>query len=258
MVCLQDAGPRVSVVTAVHDGAAHIRDAIQSILAQTFADFEYLIIDDGSIDQTPAILREVAASDPRVTVLTQQQMGIPKTLNEGTTLARGKYIARQDGDDISLPQRLAKQVDFLERHPDHAAVGSFVHWIDARGTWTRSVDFPVDDADIRREVFSFACCVHGALLIRRDALQAVGGYRVEFPISEDYDLYLRLLERFRVANLAEFLYSYRAHAESLTGGMRALTQHYVEIARLLAYQRRETGKDLLMLGSNPASIRDAG
>jgi glycosyltransferase involved in cell wall biosynthesis len=240
----------VSVVTAVHNAERYVRIAVESILTQTFTDFEYIIIDDGSADRTSAILREVA-DDPRISVVPQQHMGIARSLNKGTSLARGTYIARQDSDDLSAPDRLAKQVEFLEGHPDFAVVGSAVRWIDEEGNLLYETEFPEEDAEIRGEVLSSLCFIHGSLLIRRTALEAIGGYRPEFPISSDYDLYLRLLERFRIANLSDFLYSYRAHQKNHSRSMPELTQLYIEIARKFAQLRRETGRDLLMFGSSP-------
>jgi len=242
--------PLVSAVTAVHNAERYVRMAVDSMLRQTFTDFEYVVIDDGSSDRTSTILHELAV-DPRVVVISQPQMGIARSLNKGTSLARGTYIARQDGDDISAPDRLAKQVEFLDRHPDFAAIGSAVRWIDEYGSLIDETDFPEEDEEIRGEVLSSLCFIHGSLVIRRAALEAIGGYRPEFPISSDYDLYLRLLERFKIANLPEFLYYYRAHDKNHSRSMPELTQHYIEIARKFAEQRHETGRDLLMLGGKP-------
>jgi GT2 family glycosyltransferase len=181
-------------------------------------------------------------------VVTQERSGIPRSLNRGVALARGTYIARQDADDISLPTRLAKQVDFLDRHPDVALVGTFVRGIDGHGNTMGDLVLPVDHDTIRQVLFQSYAFISPTFLIRRDALLTVGGYRTEFPVAEDTDLELRISERFRVANLPEMLYLYRRSPQSVTIHRSNLRQIYIEIARELARQRMVEGADILTPG----------
>src|SRR6476659_7403647 len=118
--------PRVSVVMPVHNGGAYLALAIESILRQTYGDFEFVIVDDGSTDATPQVIRGVQAADPRVRTYTQARSGLVASLNRGCREARGSYIARMDADDLAAPERLARQVEFLDRHAGVAMVGSAV------------------------------------------------------------------------------------------------------------------------------------
>ncbi|MBV9282777.1 MAG: glycosyltransferase [Chloroflexi bacterium] len=255
MICLQDGIPRVSVVMAVRDGASYVRQAIDSILDQAFADFEFLIIDDGSTDGTPELLRR--AADPRLRVVTQRPLGIPLSLNRGTALARGRYVARQDADDLSSRQRLALEVGFLDRHPDVAMVGSWATVIDDGGHRVLDLTFPVDHETIASTLLERNCFMHGSLLIRRQCLLEIGGYRPDFPVASDYDLYLRLTERFRVANIPRILYQYRRTKASISWRMAGAQSRYVEVAREQARQRRRTAHAASPRLWTPA-VRDPG
>ena len=241
--------PRVSVVMPVHNGARFLREAIDSILGQTFKDFELLVVDDGSTDRTAAILREVSARDSRVSVIRQERMGIPRARNRGIALARGAYVAAHDADDISLPERLAKQVDILDHHPEVAMVGSIAQWIDQRGAPLPTMAYPISDEEIRAKLHVQSCFVHGSVTFRRSCLLAVGGYREEFPLAEDVDLFFRLAERYKVANLSEVLYHWRRSDSSVSLRRTSLLQKYFLVAVELAKQRQAEGRDLLMTGT---------
>lgn len=246
MVCLQGDQPRVSVLTCTYNGEQCVQAAIDSILAQTFPDFELVAIDDGSTDRTVPILCRIADTDSRVRVVTQEHLGIPRTLNRGLSLTRGSYFALQDQDDVSFPERLARQVDFLDRHPEVAAVGCFSQVTDWQGRNPEVVGCPTDHYAIRNWIMGGEWIVYQAALIRRTALDAVGGFRVEFPICEDIDLFLRLMDHYEVVNIPEVLYQYRRNAESITHDMGTLLEHYGQIALEMARQRERTGRDLLM------------
>jgi glycosyltransferase involved in cell wall biosynthesis len=208
--------PRVTVVTPVYNGAAFLREAIESILQQTFTDFEYLIIDDGSTDATPDLLHEAAGADGRIRVVAQEHAGIAVARNAGISLARADLLAHQDADDLSLPDRLARQVAFLDAHPEVVMVGTFGRVIEGDISLYRELTYPTDGATLRKGIFRNAGFLNASLMMRRWAVQEVGGYDPSFAVMEDYDLWLRLAERFELANIPEVLYVVRRHDASTT------------------------------------------
>lgn len=237
--------PRVSVVMPVHNGATYLEEAIESILRQTFTNLETLVVDDGSTDATPEILRTLAASDPRLSVFTQDHRGITHSRNRGIASARGEYLAAHDADDLSLPDRLEKQVSFLDAHPEVAMVGSVAQWIDQLGNPIPSMGYPTEHEEIVQKLPLQSCFVHGSVLFRHSCLLAAGAYREEFPLAEDVDLFLRLSERYRVANLPDILYHWRRSDQSVSIRQMSLLQKYFKVAVELAKQRHMEGRDLL-------------
>jgi glycosyltransferase involved in cell wall biosynthesis len=214
--------PTVTVLLAVFNGQTYLRSAIDSVLAQTYVDFELLVIDDGSTDGTLPILREFEKADPRVRPITRPNKGLTNTLNEGLGLARGKYLARMDADDLCLPTRFEKQVAYLDAHPDCVLVGSRVLLIDPEGMplkemATETAHEQIDHAHLNRGW----PVVHPAVMMRLDAVQKAGGYRDEFNTLEDLDLFLRLGEVGKLANLPDVLLHYRQHFASVTHSKEA-------------------------------------
>jgi hypothetical protein len=208
--------PRVSVVLPVYNGAADVRRAIDSILAQTFRDFELIVIDDGSTDATPGILDEV--TDVRVRVLHQRNCGLPETLNRAIALCRGCYVARQDHDDLSLPTRLARQVSFMDAHPDCGLLGTRaeIHVDDVASG--RVIDHPLHHAALCFALLFDTAFVHSSVMLRKTALDAVGGYSTDPARQppEDYELWPRIARLYQVANLPERLLIYREVPGSLS------------------------------------------
>jgi hypothetical protein len=206
----------VSVVLSVRNGAADVAKAIDTILAQSFSDLELIAINNGSIDATAAVLDGIA--DPRVRVVHQDDMGLAGALNRGIALARGRYIARQDHDDWAKPTRIEKQVALLEARPDCALVGTRAEiWVGDTPT-ERAHDHPADDAALRFELMFDNPFVHSSVMIRKSALDDVGGYSTdpERQPPEDYELWSRLGRRYRVANLPERLTIYREVPKSMS------------------------------------------
>jgi glycosyltransferase involved in cell wall biosynthesis len=201
----------------VYNAERYLRSAVDSILAQTFRDFELLAVDDGSKDGSLAILREYESKDARVRVISRPNTGIVGALNDGIAAARGQFIARMDSDDLSTPDRFEKQVAFLREHPDHVLVASQVLLIDPEGAAlcpkkdTEYTHERIDDAHLHGRW----PMVHPTVMIRRDALQAVGGYRTKFEWLEDLDLFLRLAEVGKLAGLHDILLHYRLHTGSV-------------------------------------------
>jgi len=210
--------PLVSVVMSVFNGERFLREAVESILNQSFRDFEFVIIDDGSKDASASILGEYERCDPRVRVYHQQNRGLVESLIRGCALAQGKYIARMDADDVAVRDRLMWQVEFMESNPGVGILGGLVEFIDAAGSRGHPVRYPLRDAEIQQALLlrrpSFC---HPALVLRKEVLVSVGGYRKLFvEAAEDYDLWLRLAEQCELANLGTVILSYRIHPNQLT------------------------------------------
>jgi glycosyltransferase involved in cell wall biosynthesis len=208
--------PTVSVIMAVYNGASFVRAAIDSILAQTFTDFELIVVDDGSTDTTAQILKSIG--DPRLRLVRQENQGLAASLNHAISLARGKYLARHDHDDVSLPQRFAKQVAFLDAHPDYALLGTHtVIWVGDQPT-DRGHHHPTDDPALRFQLLFDSYFVHGSVMLRREAVVALGGYTLDKSRQppEDYELWSRIVRHHKVANLAEPLLIYREVPSSIS------------------------------------------
>jgi glycosyltransferase involved in cell wall biosynthesis len=206
-----NAEPLVSVVLPVYNGARTIARAVKSILAQTYRHFEFVIINDGSTDDTSRILETF--EDPRIRVLNQENRGLVPSLNTGILSSRGAYIARMDADDEALPERLQRQVTFLESHVHVAVVGSAVIVIYEDGT-KRLRKRPLDTAAIVRNIVRICPFCHSSVMIRKSVFDRVGLYDTSKDGSkklmvEDYDLWVRMLEaHYELANLPEVLVHY--------------------------------------------------
>jgi glycosyltransferase involved in cell wall biosynthesis len=202
--------PCISVIMSVYNAERHLSDAIRSILDQTFTDFEFLIVDDGSRDNSGAIMDTFAANDPRIRVIRQENRGLIASLNRMLDEALAPLIARMDADDISLPTRFERQIAFLSQHADHGVVGTNTHELDEDGTVFECSDLhPLDHSSIATAMEYRSPICHPSVLMRREVIMAAGGYRSPYVHCEDYDLWLRLLDRTRLANLPDRLLLYR-------------------------------------------------
>jgi glycosyltransferase involved in cell wall biosynthesis len=202
----------------VYNAERYVAEAVESILGQTLGDFEFLIIDDGSTDGSRRVLEGYAARDRRIRLTSRANRGLVATLNELIDQARGEFLARMDADDIALPERFRRQVDYLRAHPECSLVGCRVRVIDPEGDplcdWYTEQPHDVIDALLLRVGVGPVIC-HPSVLMRREAVLAAGKYR-DFPIGEEIDLFLRLGESGRLAILPEALLKYRNHPESFT------------------------------------------
>ncbi len=233
--------PQVSVLMAVRNGLPFVRDAVQSILDQSFRAFEFLIIDDGSTDGTGAFLESIV--DPRVRLIRQEWGGLTRSLIRGLAEARGLYVARQDADDVSRVDRLEKQVAFLDANPDVLLVGAGVRLVGERGAVLRRYHYPTQHeplVDALERVTS--PLPHTTILFRRDEILACGGYRAVFRKAQDYDLYLRVAERGRLASLPEPLCDLRCSMTSVTSTESEGEQFFYAVLALLCHRVRQAGK----------------
>lgn len=207
----------MSIILPVWNGERFLAQAIESVLGQTFDSFELLVVDDGSTDRSRDIARDFARRDRRMVLLDREHSGIVGALNAGLRAARGEYIARMDADDVASPRRLEKQIAFLDAHADCVAVGSDLTVIDEDGGAVGVIRFPATHAEIVAAMLdgSLVTVAHPTIVMRREAVLAAGGYSASGFPSEDLDLWLRLIELGRLANVGEPLLSYRRHARAV-------------------------------------------
>jgi glycosyltransferase involved in cell wall biosynthesis len=232
--------PQVSVVIPVHDREQYIGQAVASVLAQSLRDLEVVVVDDGSTDATAAVVERIG--DPRVRLLrSAENQGIPRARNRGLREARGRYVAWLDSDDVALPTRLAEQVEFLEACPPVALVGSWAGTLDAAGRpRARYKLLPTDPADVAARLLLRCPILQYSMLGRAEVLKQYG-YDEDFPVAQDFDLFVRLSERHSLANLPRVLVRRRLHAGRVTRERAALVRERVE--RILARQLEALGVD---------------
>jgi hypothetical protein len=214
----------------VYNAERYVAQAVESILAQTLADFELLVFDDGSTDRSLEILLAHADRDKRMTVLRRPHRGYVAWLNEGIQLSRGNYIARMDADDVSLPDRFESQVKYMEAHSECVAMGSDVLVIDSSDEPLGVLLQETDPKTIERLLLKGVkgVIIHPASLIRRETILAIGGYRQQFECIEDLDLWLRLTEKGQLANLPHVLLKYRINPLGVTSAHFRRQQLYAE------------------------------
>lgn len=224
--------PRVTVVTAVHNGQPYLAATIESILSQTYLDFEYILVDDASTDDSPAILRHYAEQDARIVVLRNTTSLNPAgTLNRALHTARAEYVANLDQDDLAMPERLARQVRYLDAHPEVGVVGAQAQLIDADGQLIRLIGYGTSPELTRWQVFFQSPVLHSAATMRRSLILQAGGYPVDRGYASDYVLFAGLLNRTQIVSLPRILAAYRSHGGQTT----------------LAFPKSQTGQVLLLV-----------
>ena len=207
--------PQVTVLMPVHNGARYLGDAVRSILAQTHEDFELLIIDDGSTDGSVGVINKF--SDPRIRLERNLvNLGLIATLNRGIELARGEFIARMDADDISLPERLACQLELMRTRPQLGVCGTYYEQFGSRPATV--IELPTSHREIRESLLHFGCVLgHPTVMIRREVLARTGlRYDPDFPHAEDYRLWSELIWCTEFANLPKSLLHYRTHSRQVS------------------------------------------
>lgn len=211
------AKPQLSVILSVYNGADYLRAAVDSILSQTFRNFELILINDGSTDSSKEIIESY--DDPRIRLINQENHGLVFSLNRGFSLAAGEYIARMDADDISSPSRLEKQMEVISSKPEVAVVGSFFSYIDEEDNHLDTVmASPTKDIDIKRSLYVANPLAHGSTLIRKSVWKAVGGYIDTYKSTEDFELWRKIadLPKTKFAIVPEVLYWYRINPNGIS------------------------------------------
>lgn len=221
----------------VYNGEKYLSQAIESILNQTFSDFEFLIINDGSTDKTLHILQSY--DDSRIKIITNKNnSGIVVSLNNGIMVSQGKYIARMDADDLSLPDRLEEQYTYLEKNPGLAMCGTYAIAIDEQKQEVNRYTYPpLDNTAIGKFSLLHNPFIHPTVMIRKNVLLEVGGYQQFFQHIEDYELWTRILQKYPAANLDRFLLEYRLNQDGITRKKKLLMRTKGLLVRFLAFWR---------------------
>lgn len=242
---MKSSDPTVSIIMSVLNGETYLRDAIDSILRQTYRSIELVVVDDGSTDATADIIKSYG--DPRiVSIRNAKNVGLARSLNIGVHAARGTLIARQDADDVSEPGRIERQVGFLQAHPEVALLGTW--YTEIGGERPRQRRLPCDYTAIRWALLFYCPFVHSSVMWRRALITSrVGGYNESLRYSMDFELWTRIARSFPVANLDEYLLRLRLHPQSMTTnfGDHTLEGHQLrvaQVARMLRWSDQRIGE----------------
>ena len=239
--------PKVSVVMSLYNGAETLKNTIDSILSQTFKDFEFIIINDGSSDESSLLLSSLNNLDSRIKVFSQKNIGLTKSLINGCRLAKGKYIARQDNGDYSYPKRLEQQVKYLEQNQDTVMVSTATAFVGPQQEELYTVIQSQHDAETgltRGSVSTFEGPPHhGSVMFRRSDYDAVGGYREEFKVAQDIDLWSRLIEHGKHYSLSDILYTAAVAKGSISMLRRDAQQLATQAVIDCSQSRKKTGDD---------------
>jgi glycosyltransferase involved in cell wall biosynthesis len=232
--------PLVSVVMVTCNVERFLAEAIDSILNQSCRDFEFVIVDFGSTDRSMEIIANYAAKDSRVKLHQAPHCALPAARNAACALAHGQYLAVMDADDVAAPDRLKWEIDFMERNPEVGLLGGATEWIDAAGRVLRQDRFPAQDREIKAALEARFPFCHPTALIRKEAFALAGGYRPAFVVAHDYDLFLRISEHYRCANLEEVVLRYRIHPYQVSMHKRR-QQTICKIAAAASASARRSG-----------------
>ena len=231
--------PAISVILPVYNAEAYVREAVESILNQTFTDFECIIINDGSTDGSGVILRELAARDARIVLVERPNDGLVSALNKGLEMARAELIARMDADDVSMPERFALQHARMVQEPELAVLGSLMHNMDKEGNIMKLDRYPITPKETARCMECDCSVPHATVMMRREAVLKAGGYRKAFSHAEDYDLWLRMIDLgYAFASLPQPLYNRRWHGANVSSVYREVQVRNTILARLARRVRK--------------------
>jgi glycosyltransferase involved in cell wall biosynthesis len=244
--------PPISVVMPVYNAERYLSEAVESILSQTFRDFEFIVLDDESEDGSWEIVNRFAQSDSRICPHRMPHAGYVRRLNEGLDLARGQFVARMDADDVSLPNRFEEQIAYLQENLNCVTIGCGVVLCDPDGDTLRSFPMPATHDEIMERLLNGLFAIsHPGCMFRRDCIRKIGGYREELSPAEDLDLFLRLGEQGRLHNLESVLLKYRRHESSV--GYAQRSRQIESTFRAVNDARTRRGIELLKASENHRS-----
>lgn len=200
--------PKISVIMSVYNGMPYLKEAVQSILAQTYKNFEFIIVDDASTDRSWQYLKSL--KDKRLKLIkNKKNLGLAKSLNITLRQAQGDFVARMDADDVSLPQRLEKQMQFFKKNPSVDICGTWVNLIDENSQIIGEKKYPVNDSGIKKLLAWQPSIIHPTLMTRAKVLKELAGYDSKFDLAEEYELLMRAKNKFEMANLPMKLLKWR-------------------------------------------------
>jgi glycosyltransferase involved in cell wall biosynthesis len=242
--------PLVSVLMPVYNTGRYLTDALSSIASQTFRDFDFIVIDDGSSDGSTRILEQFSIGEPRMRLISRRNRGVIATRNELLGAAQGELVAWMDSDDVSLPGRLEKQVAAFLRAPAIVCFGSAAQCIDPDGNFLNIERYPLQHQEILIEQQKGGAMRFPTTMMRRDLALRIGGFREPFRIGEDFDFLLRLSEHGMMGNLSDTLYLYRQHVSSVCATLGPQWPLYRDEILKLASERQHGGADRLQKGES--------
>lgn len=243
--------PFISVFTPNYNGSKYIGDCIQSILDQSYSNFEYIIIDDGSTDNSWDIIQQFSAKDDRIKVYrNERNLHVVRTRNKAFELCspESKYFAILDSDDIALPDRLDHQIEFLEKNKDFGIIGSNITIIDEKSNIIGYREYPENDEALKKVILRYNPFTQSSIIIRRSVIEEVGMYDKKWKVCSDYDLWLRIGEKWKLANIQEYLVKYRLCRTQLKSTATKLTiqnTYRIQNNALKEYNYRDRFKNKL-------------
>lgn len=230
--------PKVSIIMSVYNGAEFLSGSILSILNQSFGDFEFIIVNDASKDTSLSILEEFQKKDQRIKIINNEfNIGLTKSLNRALINSHGEYLARLDSGDISLPERIEMQVNFLDTHKDIGLVGSWMNIINTNGDILKEIKYPVEDKRIRKILINSNPFAHSSIMFRRSMLPKIDIYDEVYRYAQDYKLYFDLFPYMKFANIPKVLVEYRMMPNSITSTKNKDQMKFANNARQLAIKK---------------------
>lgn len=209
--------PKVSIVMSVYNGEEFLEDSILSVLNQTYKNFEFIVVNDCSSDGSLKILEEFKNKDPRIKIINNEKnIGLTRSLNKGILTSEGEYISRLDAGDISLPERLEKQIHFLDNNKDIGLIGTWTYIINTEGKTIGEIKYPIEDKKIKKDLIKYNTFVHSSIMFRKNLASMVNFYDENYKYTQDYNFYIRLFPYTQFANIPIFLIKYRQIPNSIT------------------------------------------
>ena len=227
----------VSILIPIHNAEKYLDEAIMSVIKQSYKKIEILCIENGSNDNSLALLKYYSKIYKNLKVIHLKKASLSNALNKGINKSKGEYIARMDADDISHPKRIEKQIKFLKKNKSVSIVGTNINLIDHKGNFVRKIYYPLKFKDLKKKLEVDSYIAHPSVMMRKEIFKKLKGYRFQFCPAEDYDLWLRAIHHFKIENMKEFLLNYREHSSKMGSVMELQTILGATYARELYFKR---------------------